>query len=117
MAFGPKICACCGALDGIECHHLYLKADGCPDDLTVWLCFECHGRTHGLRRVNLSIHIKAAVVRRRRKLTRAQLSEAACRYAGGETMVELAKSYGVTEHTIWMALGKALIRILDRAER
>lgn len=50
MAYGPPICAACGATDGIECHHLYLKADGCPDDLTVWLCHKCHGRAHQLRR-------------------------------------------------------------------
>ena len=50
MAFGPKLCACCGSPDNIEKHHLYLRADGCPDDLTVWLCPTCHGCAHGMKR-------------------------------------------------------------------
>lgn len=50
MAFGPPICACCGATEGVEAHHLYSRKAGCPDDLTVWLCGRCHGRTHGMRR-------------------------------------------------------------------
>jgi hypothetical protein len=44
MAYGTPLCACCGAVDGVEDHHLYLRSDGCPDDLTVWLCHVCHGR-------------------------------------------------------------------------
>jgi hypothetical protein len=32
----------------VEQHHLYRKRDGCPDDLTVWLCGHCHDRAHGL---------------------------------------------------------------------
>jgi hypothetical protein len=35
MAFGEPICAVCGETTGVEAHHLYLRADGCPDDLTV----------------------------------------------------------------------------------
>lgn len=50
MAYGPRHCACCGDILGVEEHHLYLRADGCPDDLTVWLCHHCHGRAHGMRR-------------------------------------------------------------------
>jgi hypothetical protein len=49
MAFGPPLCACCGSIIGIEAHHLW-RAEGCPDDLTVWLCHVCHGRAHGMRR-------------------------------------------------------------------
>ena len=44
MAYGKPICACCGAVNGIARHHLYLKTDGCPDDLTVWLCHSCRQR-------------------------------------------------------------------------
>lgn len=55
MAYGEKVCACCGSRDGIEEHHLYLRVDGCPDDLTVYLCHTCHGRAHGMsKRVNMS---------------------------------------------------------------
>jgi hypothetical protein len=62
VAFGPAICACCGAPDGIEEHHLYLRADGCPDDLTVWLCATCHGRAHSVRRrIDISAATKAAL--------------------------------------------------------
>ena len=48
MAYGPKQCACCGSTKGIEEHHLYLKSEDCPDNLTVWLCSKCHGLVHGL---------------------------------------------------------------------
>lgn len=62
MAYGHPVCASCGAGDGIEEHHLYLKADGCPDDLTVWLCHSCHGRAHGLkRRLNIGAATKAGL--------------------------------------------------------
>lgn len=62
MAFGPAICACCGATEGVEEHHLYLRADGCPDDLTVWLCHDCHGRAHGMkRRTNIREATKTAL--------------------------------------------------------
>jgi hypothetical protein len=62
MAYGQPICACCGAVDGIEAHHLYLRSDGCPDDLTVWLCHVCHRRAHGLaRHVNISQRLKATL--------------------------------------------------------
>jgi hypothetical protein len=54
MAFGPRVCACCGEIFGVEGHHLYAQSDGCPDDLTVWLCHECHGRAHSMqRRMNI----------------------------------------------------------------
>lgn len=54
MAYGPPICACCGAADGVEAHHLYSRKAGCPDDLTIWLCGHCHGRAHGMRqRLNI----------------------------------------------------------------
>jgi hypothetical protein len=55
-------CSCCGATEGIEQHHLYLRSEGCPDDLTVPLCYVCHGRAHGLkRRINISERTKAAL--------------------------------------------------------
>jgi hypothetical protein len=55
MAHGPAICACCGSTTSVEDHHLYLRADGCPDDLTVWLCYVCHGRAHGMScRIDIS---------------------------------------------------------------
>jgi hypothetical protein len=64
MAYGPRICACCGEIFGVEEHHLYLRADGCPDDLTVWLCNECHGRAHGMtRRVNIRVSINSGLAR------------------------------------------------------
>jgi hypothetical protein len=57
------ICACCGSTDGVEEHHLYLRSEGCPNDLTVWLCHACHGRAHGLkRRINISERITATKV-------------------------------------------------------
>jgi hypothetical protein len=49
MTYGPPICAACGARESVEAHHLYLRSDGCPDDLTVWLCRPCHARAHGSR--------------------------------------------------------------------
>jgi hypothetical protein len=62
MAHGPAICASCGEADGVEEHHLYLKADGCPDDLTIWLCHECHGKAHGMkRRINISEATRGAL--------------------------------------------------------
>jgi hypothetical protein len=50
MPFGPPVCACCGSTEAVEAHHLYPRSDGCPDDLTVWLCAVCHGRAHGMAR-------------------------------------------------------------------
>ena len=50
MAFGPKSCACCGSRFGVEAHHLYSRRAGCPDDLSVWLCFTCDGRVHEMKR-------------------------------------------------------------------
>jgi hypothetical protein len=62
VAYGPALCASCGATDGVEEHHLYLQADGCPDDLTIWLCHVCHGRAHGMsRRINISEATRAAL--------------------------------------------------------
>jgi DNA invertase Pin-like site-specific DNA recombinase len=46
----------------VEEHHLYLRADGCPDDLTVFLCSSCHGRAHGLaRRIAIGKATKVAL--------------------------------------------------------
>jgi hypothetical protein len=50
MPYGPPVCACCGATENIEAHHLYSRK-GAPDDLTVWLCPSCHGWT---RQINVS---------------------------------------------------------------
>lgn len=50
MAYGLPICACCGSPVGVEEHHLFLRSQGCPDDLTVYLCHACHGKAHGMRR-------------------------------------------------------------------
>jgi len=51
MTYGPKQCARCGSIEGIEAHHL---SEGCPSDLTVWFCHTCHGRVHGqMHRMNL----------------------------------------------------------------
>lgn len=62
MAYGPKRCGCCGELNGVEAHHLYSTRDGCPDDLTVWLCHDCHRRAHELkRRVNVSERTRVAL--------------------------------------------------------
>ena len=62
MPYGPKRCGCCGTPEGVEAHHLYSRKQGCPDDLTVWLCFICHGRAHELRRrVDISTVTKAAL--------------------------------------------------------
>jgi hypothetical protein len=62
MTFGPARCACCGSTEGVEAHHLYSRNAGCPDDLTVWLCFVCHGRAHELkRRVNTCELTKAGL--------------------------------------------------------
>jgi hypothetical protein len=62
MAYGLQICAVCGATEGVEDHHLYLRSEGCPDDLTVWLCHACHGRAHSMtRRVNIQLATKAAL--------------------------------------------------------
>ncbi len=58
MAAGGRLCACCGSAEGVEEHHLYLKADGCPDDLTVFLCHVHHGQVHemhALMRLHLCI--------------------------------------------------------------
>jgi hypothetical protein len=62
MPYGPKRCACCGSADGIEAHHLYSRKHGCPDDLTVWLCYVCHGRAHELEQlINHSARTKAGL--------------------------------------------------------
>jgi hypothetical protein len=67
MAYGLPLCAVCGSTAGIEAHHLYLKADGCPDDLTVWLCHKCHGRAHAMaRRINLSEAIRKGQAAKRK---------------------------------------------------
>jgi hypothetical protein len=28
MPYGPKHCGCCGATEGVEAHHLYLRSQG-----------------------------------------------------------------------------------------
>lgn len=62
MAYGKAICASCGSREGVEEHHLYLKSEGCPDTLTIWLCHVCHGMTHGMkRRVNIRSATKNAL--------------------------------------------------------
>jgi hypothetical protein len=61
MAYGPKRCARCGSKEGVEAHHLYSRKLGCPDDLTVWLCFGCHGRAHELKRALISERTKLAL--------------------------------------------------------
>jgi hypothetical protein len=85
MAFGPSICACCGTGEGIEEHHLYRRAEGCPDDLTVWLCHVCHGRAHAMRgRIDIHSAAKAAlavVVERQKEAGR--LSPGAAGYCQG----------------------------------
>src|SRR5215218_2097499 len=64
MPFGPPVCACCGSTEAVEAHHLYPRSDGCPDDLTVWLCAVCHGRAHGMaRRVSTGDATRAGPVR------------------------------------------------------
>ncbi len=42
---------------------------------------------------------------RKRSLTAEQIKVAATRYSAGETQAELAKLYGVSEATMWRALG------------
>ena len=44
---GEPVCSCCGDNADIQEHHLYLRGDGCPGDLTIWLCHTCHMRAHG----------------------------------------------------------------------
>jgi hypothetical protein len=51
MPHGSKRCACCGATDGVQAHHLYSRKLGCPDDLTVWLCIGCRSRAHEAQHV------------------------------------------------------------------
>ena len=81
MTYGPQICACCGSMDGVEAHHLYLRSEGCPDELTVWLCHACHGKAHSMQR---RVDIRAA--------TRNGLARAASNgrrlggYRGGPTL-------------------------------
>jgi hypothetical protein len=79
MPFGPRVCACCGEIFGVEAHHLYLRADGCPDDLTVWLCNVCHARAHQMkRRVNIRLSVQkgqAAAKARGVKMGRLPLAE------------------------------------------
>jgi hypothetical protein len=66
MTFGLPLCACCGSIDGVERHHLYLRSEGCPDDLTVWLCHVCHGRAYGMgRRMNIRQRTKDALAVRK----------------------------------------------------
>jgi hypothetical protein len=65
------ICACCGATEGLERHHAYLKSDGCPDDLTIWLCHICHGSAHSLkRRINVPEATKTALAAAKARGTR-----------------------------------------------
>jgi hypothetical protein len=64
MAYGPPRCACCGDEQGVEKHHLYARAEGCPDDLTVWLCHGCHGRAHPMTRGNRTNRAVAAALGR-----------------------------------------------------
>lgn len=55
-------CVCCGSDKDIQQHHLYPKAQGCPDDLVVPLCYPCHRRAHGLTtNLNHSELTKAAL--------------------------------------------------------
>ena len=55
-------CSCCGENSDVQMHHLYPKSQGCPDDLTVPLCYSCHRRSHGLETtLNHSELVKAAL--------------------------------------------------------
>lgn len=104
MTFGPKLCACCGSKDGIEAHHLYSRRSGCPDDLTVWLCFDCHGRAHEmsgrikignprLRAGNRETGLVAGTARRQQANARAadvMPHIMAARKAGRTTLIQIA---------------------------
>jgi hypothetical protein len=66
MAHGEKTCACCGHCDGVEEHHLFLRSQGCPDDLTVFLCHVCHGNAHGMsRRLDIKTATTAALAHKK----------------------------------------------------
>jgi hypothetical protein len=105
MAYGEPVCASCGATEDIHQHHLYLRGDGCPDDLTVWLCGTCHRRAHsmtsdidwGKARLEGIAKAKANGVKfgRKPKLSPLQRQEAIARRAAGETLKAIAKSYTV----------------------
>lgn len=108
MAFCAKFCACCGSTDGIEEHHLYLKADGCPDDLTVYLCHVCHGKAHGMaRRINLGAAISEGMARAKaqgKRLGKPAVSEAKveavrAELARGTGLVKAARLHGVGTYT------------------
>jgi hypothetical protein len=46
----------------VEAHHLFSRKAGCPDDLTVWLCFGCHGRAHEMKRRTNIVHLTTAAL-------------------------------------------------------
>lgn len=114
MAHGQPVCASCGAADGIEEHHLYLKSDGCPDDLTVWLCHNCHGRAHGLRRrVNMSDAVKAGVARARARgyvyagrspTVRRMMPDIQAAIEAGETPTHVARRLSVARSSVYLVI-------------
>lgn len=49
-------CAACGSTDALEHHHLTPRAKGGGDEEQnlITLCGPCHGKTHGMKRQNIS---------------------------------------------------------------
>lgn len=105
------ICACCGSYEDIQNHHLYPKSKGCPDDLTVPLCYRCHRRAHGLEtNINLSELIKAGIRKakgrgvpyrgRKPSYTRDQFEAITAALSGEDTISAIAREHGVTRQTV-----------------
>jgi DNA invertase Pin-like site-specific DNA recombinase len=61
-----KFCAACGdAKSSLEYHHLIPKSEGGTDDETnlLTLCFQCHGKVHGMVRRDIKKLTKAGLER------------------------------------------------------
>lgn len=111
----------CQSKVGVQLHHLYSRALGCPDDLVVPLCAECHGRAHGMRfRADTAAVTKAALDRLRRQGRRTGSIPFGWRLVGGagkqlepepseQVVVELARGLRSAGDTL-QAICDALLR-------
>lgn len=62
-----SFCCACKATEGLEFHHLVPKSEGGADDETnlLTLCYECHGKIHGMVRKDISKLTKEGIARAR----------------------------------------------------
>lgn len=64
-----NFCVACGVSDGLENHHLLPKSEGGSDEDTnlITLCYQCHGKVHGIVRRDIGSLVKLGIERSKAK--------------------------------------------------